>query len=303
MRFIPIILRMLLGLMFIFSGFIKLFPIETFELTFVDLGIASWTTAPFIARMLIAMEASIGVLLVFGIQKRRMVITSLGLLLVFSVYLVFLLVDRGNDVNCGCFGQGIPMTPIESLFKNALFFVFGGVILYWKDDFIKRKWQKWVGIIGAFVCVALPFVLNPIQLSTATSHDLKEPFLLDITNIPKHVIDGDSLRLDEGEVIVAFLSVTCRHCKNAAYKLQIAKDKNKDLPRVATVFIGKKEKIDAFWEESNSRLPYVFFPDRRVYKITNGIFPTIFYLKDGYVEKHWTGESFTYEELEKLGDN
>ena len=80
------------------------------------------------------------------------------------------------------------------------------------------------------------------------------------------------MALNQGEVVVAFLSVTCSHCKTAAYKLAIA-EKKYNMPRVVTVFIGKEEKLPKFWEESNSEFPYVFSYAFIAYTIQNIALP------------------------------
>ncbi|MGY8953134.1 MAG: MauE/DoxX family redox-associated membrane protein [Flavobacteriales bacterium] len=298
MKIAVIIMRISVGLMFVFSGLIKLDPIEIFELTFVDLGFVSWSGAPFVARFLISVEFLLGALLLFGVWQQKTIRASLVLMVLFSVYLIYLLVDKGNDVNCGCFGQGIPMTPIEALFKNGLFGAICIALILFDKVVETEKWKKALGVVLILLSIATPFILNPVQLSNNV-HALVEPFELDITGIPKHFIGSDSMALNDGEVIVAFLRASCKHCKTAAYKLTIAQRKY-DLPRVVAVFYGNEEKLPKFWAESNSDFPNVFFPNKRIYKITRGIFPTIMYMKDGLVMDHWTGSTFTYKEVEKL---
>ena len=63
-----------MGLLFIYSGWAKLEPIEPFEFTFVDLGVSGWRTAPFVARFMIGLEFFIGFLLIFGIFIKRFTI-------------------------------------------------------------------------------------------------------------------------------------------------------------------------------------------------------------------------------------
>ncbi len=60
------ILSSIMGLVFLYSAYTKLYPIEPFEYTFVDLGIGGWKMAPFIARFMIGLEFFIGILLIFG---------------------------------------------------------------------------------------------------------------------------------------------------------------------------------------------------------------------------------------------
>ena len=123
--------------------------------------------------------------------------------------------------------------------------------------------------------------------------------------------EGSKIRiknLSEGEKIVAILSTTCQHCKHAAYKLKIAAEKY-DLPPIYVVFKGAKtkeglakleEQKDVFFKESNSDLPYSYFNDDRVFKMSKGIFPTILHIKNSEVFHVWHGSTLTYDELEML---
>src|SRR5438552_14738720 len=110
--------RILLGATFLLSAYLKLFPIEPFELNFIDLGIANWYTAPFIARLLIGLEFFLGVLLLSGISLRKFTLpATFALLLLFSVYLIVQLITSGDKGDCGCFGTYLQMTPLQSLIK------------------------------------------------------------------------------------------------------------------------------------------------------------------------------------------
>ncbi len=56
LQILAALISICLGCVFIYSGYTKLVPvIETFEFTFVDIGIGNWYTAPIIARVLIGL--------------------------------------------------------------------------------------------------------------------------------------------------------------------------------------------------------------------------------------------------------
>ena len=84
-RIIYFTLSSLLGMVFIFSGYIKLYPIEAFELNFIDVGIANWFTAPIIARLLIGLEIGLGLLLLLQFEYRKFTLKAV------MAYLYFLL--------------------------------------------------------------------------------------------------------------------------------------------------------------------------------------------------------------------
>src|ERR1700757_4326076 len=90
------ILCVLMGAVFIFSGYTKLYPIEPFEYTFVDLGVSGWKLAPFVARFFISLEFFIGILFILNIKIKAVCKISFITLIVFSVYLLGLMALIGN---------------------------------------------------------------------------------------------------------------------------------------------------------------------------------------------------------------
>jgi len=134
-------LRLLIGALFIFSAVAKLYPIEAFEKQLVDLGFANWNTAPFFSRGIIGFEAFLGFAFFQKNYLRSLVIPATSLLLLaFCVHLGYIVyTSGGNSGNCGCFGQLLPMTPIEALLKN---FATLGLLAYLYSltkDYEKRK--------------------------------------------------------------------------------------------------------------------------------------------------------------------
>lgn len=122
-KYLPWGIRIFMFLMFMLSAVTKMFPIWAFEKQFVDLGLASWCWAPFFARFMIAVEIALGVAIIQPHFLKKLVIPSTILLLaVFCVHLSIQMVQHGAMTgNCGCFGQILPMTPLEAFLKNIVF--------------------------------------------------------------------------------------------------------------------------------------------------------------------------------------
>ena len=114
--------RIIISILFLISGISKMFPIWMFEKQLVDLGICGWCEAPYFSRLLIALEMAIGVAILQKHFLRRFVIPVTAFLLVaFCIHLSIEMVKHGAmNGNCGCFGQLIPMTPLEAFIKNVL---------------------------------------------------------------------------------------------------------------------------------------------------------------------------------------
>lgn len=303
------VLRSLLGGFFIFSGLVKLYPIEPFELIFVDAGISSWKLAPFLSRTIIAAEIFLGLLLVFNIHLKKFTLKAAFLLLfIFTVYVIYLLISEGNDASCGCLGSMLELTPVESLIKNTVLFGLLFLLIKKGQQFqsfpkVSNFWR--VRLVLPLILLAscsIPFILNPVQLAKPNNPSDKElPFPINLDGIPHPVIGNQSIDLSKGEKILAFMLINCPHCKNAAYKLAIA-DKKYDLPEIFFIFQGNEEGIADFMTKSKSNFTYVLFNDNRFFKITGGVFPTILYMKNSYVHKYWTGKTLTYGEMEKFSN-
>ena len=121
-KYLPWTFRIIISVLFLLSAVAKSYPIWAFEKQLVDLGIADWCFAPHLARLIIALELSVAVAILQKHFVKRFVIPGTILLLaVFCVHLGIQMVQSGAmNGNCGCFGQLIPMTPLEALIKNLL---------------------------------------------------------------------------------------------------------------------------------------------------------------------------------------
>ena len=115
-------IRIAVSAMFVVSGLAKLFPITPFEKQLFDLLGGSFCTAQYLARLIVALEFAIAVGILQRHFLKRFVLPVTGLLLVaFCVHLGWDMYQHGGlDGNCGCFGQWIPMTPLEALIKNLV---------------------------------------------------------------------------------------------------------------------------------------------------------------------------------------
>jgi thiol-disulfide isomerase/thioredoxin len=120
--YLPWTARIVVSILFLVSAVSKMFPIWMFEKQLVDLGICGWCDAPYFSRLLIALEAAIGIAILQRHFLKRFVIPVTAFLLVaFCAHLSIEMVKHGAmNGNCGCFGQLIPMTPLEAFIKNVL---------------------------------------------------------------------------------------------------------------------------------------------------------------------------------------
>ena len=93
-------LKIFLGCIFIFSGIVKLFPIEPFEFIIVKQGIAGWETVPYLSRLIIGFEIFLGFsLLQKSYIKKIFIPAAVILLAIFTLHLFY----RIHEKNSGGF--------------------------------------------------------------------------------------------------------------------------------------------------------------------------------------------------------
>jgi hypothetical protein len=285
-KIIFISLSVLLGAIFIFSAYIKLFPVELFELTFVDLGIANWFTAPFIARIMIAIEFFIGFLLLFNLYRDKFTLRfTIGILIFFTIYLLWQLIAEGNSGNCKCLGNFISLTPLESIIKNIILIAFA-LLLYKYHKGIIWKYSKIFFFIIILTSTSLPFIINPIDLDATeqNSDDSVLNYKLDLDvlyNNPKVVEPKIDLR--KGKYIISFMSLTCPYCRIGAYKLHIIKKRNPDIP-IFFILNGDTNRLKPFFDETKAiNIPYTILLGQNFIKMSGLKLPAIYWVNNSIV--------------------
>ncbi|MEO7263957.1 MAG: BT_3928 family protein, partial [Ferruginibacter sp.] len=148
MRIAVNIARILTGLLFIFSGLVK--GIDPRGLAYkMQEFFEAWANAGFMKSMMmslndyalpfslimITLEVMVGVALLIGWQKK---ITTwiLLLLILFFTFLTSYVLFSGKIRACGCFGDCIPLTPIQTFTKDIILLFFSLLLLV-KREYIQ----------------------------------------------------------------------------------------------------------------------------------------------------------------------
>jgi hypothetical protein len=107
-----------------------------------------------------------------------------------------------------------------------------------------------------------------------------------ITTILYKVVDKIDTIIDitRGKHIVVFLSASCPHCRLAAKKLLVFKKQSPDFPLIFVLF-NNKLRLPGFYDDTKTEsIPRILMNSREGFtKLTEGIFPRIFYVDGGTV--------------------
>lgn len=172
MRYLRAICRIIAGVVFIISGYFKAVdPVGT-ELKIreymnaFDMGGLKFAALP-LGILLCATEFLIGVCILKGIRMRLFSKIALGFISFFSlVTLLNIIVLPIND--CGCFGDIIKLTNLETFIKNIVLLVLILFIFLQRSKCIPIATRKWENI---YIIVYLVFILG-ISLYSLIFHPL-----------------------------------------------------------------------------------------------------------------------------------
>lgn len=274
-----------------FSATAKLIGIDAFELYLFGFGWFPLGTAYLLARLIIAAEFTLGILLIANFWPRLAFWGSLTLLGGFTVFLIALAVS-GNRDNCNCFGELINLNPVQSIWKNvgmlAVLLLSAGV-----QPFRIRRKGLWFAL-AAVVPLATVLILSPPdnwRYDSYVGRDmLNEPALreaLDQGILPHSVVEGDH--------VVCFFSLKCNFCRMSARKLMTLRERGDfpDAPIIALIGRGEDTDTTPFLTETGFRPDEVHFIEPADFlRITNGAMPLILVMHDENV-----AEKYNYRNL------
>lgn len=170
MKILVAISRILVGVLFIISGFIKLNDPVGFSFKLEEYFSAAVLNLEFltplalaIAIFMVIFEVVLGVMLLLGYQA-KFTVWSLLAMIVFFTFLTLYSAVTGKVTDCGCFGDALKLTPWESFFKDIVLLAFI-IILFLKKELITPLFNNKVRLVGVSISLLMCifyaiFVLN-----------------------------------------------------------------------------------------------------------------------------------------------
>jgi len=286
------ILRLIISALFIVSAVAKLYPspyfaISTFEVKqLYPLGFSA-EIAPYFSRVLIGIEFALGIAILMPHYLKKITIPATLLLLnIFTLHLSYTTFSSGNAGNCGCFGELIPMTPVEAIIKNIL--AIGLLIWLFKSTPSDGKSNLWVLTSIALGCILGLFMMAPMKVNTTPVVTLPNEVQnlgistdttlnIVMTTVEKAIDSSNNkatLKIDEplakksgfanyfpgidqDKKILCFFAPGCEHCQETAKELTEMKRKDKNFPAVSIIFMDEEtDKIPDFFNVAGTKYPY-----------------------------------------------
>ena len=250
-------LRILISALFLLSAIAKLYPTPMYGITkvfeqgqLIPMGFSE-SLAPYFSRFIIGAEIFLSITILFNNYLKRLIVPlSFVMVAIFSIHLSTQIF--GESENCGCFGDLIPMTPLEALVKNIITLVILFVI-YKKSTDVREKFHH---LVILFLLIStLMFSLIPISNQSKSLEGVasSDEFLL--------YVENDEFSRGLGPKILCFFDAGCDHCQHVARSLDSLSELSESFPPVHIVFSDTEEgKIPEFFEVAGKEYPYQVMP-------------------------------------------
>ena len=203
MKVFVTVARIFTGLLFIFSGLVK--AIDPKGLAFkMQEFFEAWSGSGFMpglmktfdqyalafSIMMITLEVIVGVALLIG-WKKKITTLVLLLLMIFFTFLTSYVLFTGKIRACGCFGDCIPLTPIQTFTKDIVLLVLA-VFLLFSTKYISpiaKPFFSFLYVLSATILVLLLqwYVLRNLPLADCLPYK-KGNNLVELRKMPANAI-------------------------------------------------------------------------------------------------------------------
>jgi uncharacterized membrane protein YphA (DoxX/SURF4 family) len=161
MKVVRNISRIILGLVFMFSGFVKAVDPMGSQFKFTDyfsaLGMDFFIPAAFaFGFILFTVEFFLGVCFFFNIKVKQMSWLMMLFMLFFTILTLWLAITN-KVTDCGCFGDAIVLSNWDTFYKNLILIVLALVVFFTRKKFVNNFHP---GLQLGLAVIGLGFILS-----------------------------------------------------------------------------------------------------------------------------------------------
>lgn len=153
------VVRLMLGCTFVLSGFVKAVDPKGFSykideyLQVANVSFPDWMSLPLVLAVTISCaEFVLGIYLLLGLRRRFTAVATLIVCMVFAIISVLLVIFHPVH-DCGCFGEFISLTDVQTLLKNVVLLALA--ILLMRNPQVAKPLvpEGWQWFVSLYTCV------------------------------------------------------------------------------------------------------------------------------------------------------
>ena len=228
--------RIILSFLFVFGAVSKLVSMPFFDGMVAELLLgkdyfnnpSGMIWIQWLTRILVAAELVLGAALLQNKWFKKLVLpATMAMLVLFTIHLFYEGIRQENgftEGNCGCFGDVLPMTNLESIIKNVIGMLAG--IFLWIKFRSEDVFGSWVGpaFLGLITLFTLSFGIKSYEVITPT------------------VTESLGLATEEPTTIIAIDTAEVTNAEETLIKTE--KDENQFIPPAPVVEEKKPVMMD-----------------------------------------------------------
>ena len=279
-----LILRLLIGALFITTAIMKLMTLDEFEAYIYSFNIFSFLFSTVVARLVIMAEMLLGICLMAKLLYKYAWWLTMLMLVGFTFFLIYVAIFR-NDTNCHCFGDIVQLDPAHSIIKNVVTMIL--MLFIRNEEDYQFKGKKWAIAAACLVSFVVPFCVFPMD---AVYNKFVSP-VEEINDQAFNAILADSTMTDfdirEGNYVLAVYASGCKYCKMSAKRMSMMMDQHDlDPTRFQILIWGDSVHIKSFLEETNcTQYRWYHISPYKAINMVYGKFPTFILTHNGQVSK------------------
>lgn len=312
-RYGLLLARGIIGGLFILSAGAKLASIGQFEITMIQQHLVSdRITAAYLARGFIVLELAIGLCFFQpGYLKRLVIPITAAMLVGFTGYLLYLQLFTEYRENCGCFGNLVQMTPVESIIKNIAMLVITGILYRFQpSDNPRWGWHASAAILAiTTIFVVAAFPVRVIQqddlrpLPSGIQEATSKPAIVEappsrFTKLEHQAPPNSGFTPTQGTCLTAFLSLSCDHCR--AVTSELGELQRESSVALYGVFLGEPQEVAEFFSATGTQFPYLLIAPENFYEFIGAAPPRVYLLHEGAITAYWDFENFSIADIRAL---
>jgi hypothetical protein len=188
-------------------------------------------------------------------------------------------------VDCGCFGDTLPMSPLVSIGKNILLVILTLLLLkIYPGQSYPFQWLA--ALVGGAAIMTVPFLFVPYS---------QKPTRVNLDALYRNPKDRPATELRQGKHLMAFMSLGCPHCRNAARIFKDIYAQDSTVPIFMVLYGYPSDTADFFADTRAGRVPhFVYHNPKEFQKMAGKFVPNIFWINNGVAERR-----ITYIQLNK----
>ena len=258
--------RWFVGLLFIFSGLIKLndphgtaIKLDEYFVVFSTSfsSIFEWFIpfALFLSVFLSTLEVVLGIAILLPFKAKKTIWILLSMIIYFTC-LTFYSAYTGKVTDCGCFGDAIPLTPWQSFIKDLILLVFLVFLVYRRKTIVDYYNPKKTIAVSLVTIASLALAMYCIEHLPIKDF---RPYKIG-NNIPSLMNDGKAssyhFEMEKDGQVKVFEKYPIDKSWKFVRSIEIAKGKD---PTILDFFLFNKEDMDVTEEIfSGVKLSFVF---------------------------------------------